>query len=218
MIRERQKLDELLATLKLQSQDLRPPAACTATKCSASVCPSVDNPLRQPYAAFNQPELLTILIENLVGHYLARQGDQCHLGRRTCARRGGRARRSPPGGRTTYCSAQPNSGAGILICDTKAADKPMHLALLVLALAAVDQATTPTPNPPDQQVRGASRGARETALEAHPFPRSARISASTSRCAARFRTSSTNRFGSCRRDRVAAACGRLHRLPAAFQW
>jgi hypothetical protein len=28
----------------------------------------------------------------------------------------------------------------------------MHLALLVLALAAVDQATTPTPNPPDQQV------------------------------------------------------------------
>jgi hypothetical protein len=28
----------------------------------------------------------------------------------------------------------------------------MHFALLVLALAAVDQATTPTPNPPDQQV------------------------------------------------------------------
>jgi hypothetical protein len=28
----------------------------------------------------------------------------------------------------------------------------MHLALLVLALAAVDQAATPTPNPPDQQV------------------------------------------------------------------
>ena len=28
----------------------------------------------------------------------------------------------------------------------------MHLALLALALAAVDQAATPTPNPPDQQV------------------------------------------------------------------
>src|SRR4030095_386028 len=28
----------------------------------------------------------------------------------------------------------------------------MHLALLVLALAAVDQPMTPTPNPPDQQV------------------------------------------------------------------
>lgn len=28
----------------------------------------------------------------------------------------------------------------------------MHFALLVLALAAVDQATTPTPNPPDPQV------------------------------------------------------------------
>jgi hypothetical protein len=28
----------------------------------------------------------------------------------------------------------------------------MHVALLVLALAAVDQAATPTPNPPDQQV------------------------------------------------------------------
>ena len=32
--------------------------------------PPVDNPLRQPYGAFSQSELLTILIENLVGKYL----------------------------------------------------------------------------------------------------------------------------------------------------
>lgn len=32
--------------------------------------PAVDNPVRQPYAAFNQPELLTIVIENLAAKYL----------------------------------------------------------------------------------------------------------------------------------------------------
>ena len=30
----------------------------------------MSNPLAQPYAAFAQGELLTVLIQNLVGHYL----------------------------------------------------------------------------------------------------------------------------------------------------
>ncbi len=32
--------------------------------------PAVDNPSRQPYGAFNQPELLTIVVENLAVKYL----------------------------------------------------------------------------------------------------------------------------------------------------
>jgi hypothetical protein len=32
--------------------------------------PTVDNPLQQPYSAFSQSELLTIVIENLAGKYL----------------------------------------------------------------------------------------------------------------------------------------------------
>ncbi|HWF86951.1 MAG TPA: hypothetical protein VG222_18975 [Vicinamibacterales bacterium] len=32
--------------------------------------PAVDNPSRQPYGAFNQPELLTVVIENLAAKYL----------------------------------------------------------------------------------------------------------------------------------------------------
>jgi hypothetical protein len=37
---------------------------------SQQAFPAVDNPLRQPYAAFSQPELLTIVVENLAAKYL----------------------------------------------------------------------------------------------------------------------------------------------------
>lgn len=37
---------------------------------SRQAFPATDNPLRQPYAAFNQPELLTVAIENLAVKYL----------------------------------------------------------------------------------------------------------------------------------------------------
>ena len=80
--------------------------------------PSVDNPLRQPYAAFNQPELLTILIENLVGHYLGGKAiNAISAAERAHAEAAARAEVRQAVGE--YCSAQPNAGAGILICDTQ---------------------------------------------------------------------------------------------------
>src|SRR5215212_10192549 len=68
-IRERQKLEELLATLKFKPEPVVAGGLYMAEQ-NRIMFPSVDNPLRQHLAAFNQPELLTILIENLIGHYL----------------------------------------------------------------------------------------------------------------------------------------------------
>ena len=76
--------------------------------------PSVDNPLRQPYAAFNR-RLLTILVENLVGRYLAGKA----INAITTAERAhaeAAARSEVRQAVTEYCSAQPHAGAGILIC------------------------------------------------------------------------------------------------------
>jgi hypothetical protein len=115
-IRERQRIEELLATLNYKSTP--PPAGgLYGYEMQRQMWPSVDNPLRQPYAAFNQPELLTILVENLVGHYLADKvksaitaADRAHA--EAAARSEVRLAVSE------YCNAQPNAGAGILICDT----------------------------------------------------------------------------------------------------
>ena len=77
--------------------------------------PSVDNPLMQPYAAFNQGQLLTILAENLVGKYLAgRAIDAVTSGERAAAERA--AREEVRQAVADYCAAQPNQGARIQIC------------------------------------------------------------------------------------------------------
>ncbi len=79
--------------------------------------PSVDNPLRQPYAAFNQPELLTILVENLVGQSLAGKLKSA-ITTAERARAEAAARSEVRQAVSEYCGAQPSAGAGILICDT----------------------------------------------------------------------------------------------------
>jgi len=116
MIRERQKLDELLATLNYKTAPA-PAGGLYGYEMQRQVWPSVDNPLRQPYAAFNQPELLTILVENLVGHYLAGKA----MNAITAAERAhaeAAARNEVRHAIGEYCGAQTNGGAGILICDT----------------------------------------------------------------------------------------------------
>ena len=77
--------------------------------------PSVSNPLMQPYAAFNQPELMTIIIENLVGKYLIGKA----FGSITAAdreRAEAAAREEVRQTIAQYCAGQPNGGAGIKIC------------------------------------------------------------------------------------------------------
>ena len=117
MIRERQKLDELLASLKYKPSPA-PAGGLYGYEMQRQVWPAVDNPLRQPYAAFNQPELLTILVENLVGRYLAGKAiNAITTAERAHAEAAARAEVRQAVGE--YCGAQPNSGAGILICDTQ---------------------------------------------------------------------------------------------------
>lgn len=115
-IRERQRIEELLATLNYKSAPA-PAGGLYGYEMQRQQWPSVDNPLRQPYAAFNQTELLTILVENLVGHYLAGKAKHAI----TTAERAhaeAAARNEVRQAVAEYCSAQPRAGAGILICDT----------------------------------------------------------------------------------------------------
>jgi len=116
-IRERQKIEELLAALNFKAGPV-PAGGVYAYEQQRQIFNPVDNPLVQPYAAFNQPELLTILIENLAGKYLAGRA----LSAVTSAERGraeAAARLEVRQAVGDYCAAQPDGGAGIQICSTQ---------------------------------------------------------------------------------------------------
>ncbi len=69
-VNERRRIEELLATLKFKAEPV-PPQGLYAYEVQRNAFPAVSRPLMQPYAAFNQGELLTVLVENLVGKYFA---------------------------------------------------------------------------------------------------------------------------------------------------
>jgi hypothetical protein len=115
LIQDRQKIEELLATLNVKAGPI-PAGGVYMAEQQRVMFPSVDNPLRQPLSAFNQPELLTILIENLVGKYLGGKA----LNAISTAERAHAEAAAKDEVRTAvaqYCSAQPEQGAGIRICD-----------------------------------------------------------------------------------------------------
>jgi len=113
-ILERQKLDELLATLNFKAGPT-PAGGVYWSEMQRQMFPSVDNPLRQPYAAFGQGELLTILIENLIGKYLGgKAADAVSKAERSRAE--SKAKEEVRQAVEAYCAAQPNGGAGIQIC------------------------------------------------------------------------------------------------------
>ena len=64
----------------------------------------------QPYAAFSGGELLTILIENLVGQISRRQGRQRDVSNAERARAEANAREEVRAAVAQYCNAQPNLG------------------------------------------------------------------------------------------------------------
>lgn len=118
-ILERQKIEELLATLDFKSGPT-PAGGVYWNEVQRQMWPAVENPLRQPYAAYSQGELLTILIENLVGKYLAGKAlDGISSAERRHAEAA--ARDEVQQAVRDFCAAQPNSGAGIQICSTSAA-------------------------------------------------------------------------------------------------
>jgi hypothetical protein len=115
-INEKQKisLEDLIKNLDFKAGPV-PGGGLYGFEQQRQMFPAVDNPLRQPYSAFNQPELLTILIENLVGRYLAGKA----AGAITSAERAhaeAAAKDDVQRAVREYCDAQPNHGAGIQIC------------------------------------------------------------------------------------------------------
>lgn len=118
-ILERQKLDELLATLDFKTTRA-PAGGLYWQEVQRQMWPSVDHPLNQPYAAFSQGELLTILIENLAGHYLGGKALNA-VSTAERARAEAAARDEVMQAIREYCNAQPNGGAGIQICSTSSA-------------------------------------------------------------------------------------------------
>src|SRR5262245_45867884 len=105
-IREKRKLEELLATLDFKSGPT-PAGGLYAFEQQRLVNPSVDNPLAQPYAAFSQGQLLTILIENLVGKYLADKAVSA-ITRSMRERAEADARREVEEAIGDYCAGKPN--------------------------------------------------------------------------------------------------------------
>lgn len=69
-IQERQKFEALLETLKFNGGPAIPGGLYLYEQ-QQRLFPKVDNPLLQPYAAFNQGELLQVMITTLVEKYLA---------------------------------------------------------------------------------------------------------------------------------------------------
>ena len=115
-IQERQKIEELLATLNFKTSPA-PGGGLYGYEQQRQMFPAVDNPLRQPYAAFNQGELLTILIENLVGKYLGGKALNA-ISNAERARAEAAAKDEVRAAVAQYCAAQPRAGAGIQICET----------------------------------------------------------------------------------------------------
>jgi len=112
-VREHRKLEELLASLDFKSGP-KPAGGVYASELQRVQFPSVDNPLRQPYAAFSQPELATVIVENLVGKYLiGRALDSVTSAER--ARVETAAKDEVRQAISEYCAAQPNR-TSLAIC------------------------------------------------------------------------------------------------------
>ena len=115
-ILERQKIEELLATLNFKAGPT-PAGGVYMYEQQRQMFNPVDRPLMQPYAAFNTGQLLTILIENLIGKYLGGKAINA-VSKMERARAEANAKEEVRAAVAQYCNAQPNLGVGIQICDT----------------------------------------------------------------------------------------------------
>jgi hypothetical protein len=113
-IHERQKIEELLASMDLKAGPT-PAGGVYMFEQQRLMFNPVDHPLMQPYAAFSGNELLTILVENLVGKYLGGKMVNA-VSKAERARAEALARDEVNAAVAEYCNAQPNSGDGLQIC------------------------------------------------------------------------------------------------------
>jgi len=115
-ILERQKIEELLATLNFKAGPT-PAGGIYMQEQNRIMFNPVDHPTMQPYGAFSQGQLLTILIENLVRSYLSDKVGE-GISKAARARAEAQAREEVRVAVGEYCNAQPNAGAGIQICSS----------------------------------------------------------------------------------------------------
>lgn len=113
-VQERNRLQDLIASLDFRGGPV-PAGGLYAAEMQRVMFPSASNPLRQPFAAFNQPELLTILIQTIAGKYLAGRAINAITNAEQAAAEEA-ARRELARTIGLYCAAQPNGGTAIEIC------------------------------------------------------------------------------------------------------
>jgi hypothetical protein len=113
-ILERRRIEELLATLDFKTNGT-PAGGVYWNEIQRLTSPSVDNPLNQPYAAFSQSELLTVLVENLVAKYVGSRAVGA-VGSAVRSHAESAAREEVQQAIRAYCAAQPDGGSGIQIC------------------------------------------------------------------------------------------------------
>jgi len=124
-IQERQKIEELLATLDFRTGPKgapRYPGGWTQYEQDRLINHPIDSPLTQPFAAFSTSELLTIAIENLTAKYLGgRLVDAVSSAERARAERA--AREEVAKSMADFCGSQPNQGSGLQVCAVNAPDR-----------------------------------------------------------------------------------------------
>jgi hypothetical protein len=79
----------------------------------------VDNPLRQPYAAFNQGQLLFLAAQSTINTLIARQVNK-GIVRLSNWYQEEKAREEVARAMAEFCAAQPNGGAGVVGCPAEA--------------------------------------------------------------------------------------------------
>lgn len=119
-VQERQKIEELMSTLKFKSGPAVP-GGLYAAEIARLTNSSVDHPLTQPFAAFSTSELLTITIENLIGKYLGGKAiaDVSNAERLRAERA---AREEVAQAMAEFCAEQPNNGAGLQACSVSSSN------------------------------------------------------------------------------------------------
>jgi len=117
-IRERQKIEDLLATLDFKAGPT-PPGGVYAYEQQRVMFPAVDNPLAQPYAAFSPMELLIVGAQSaatgMLAKYVAKGLKDAYRTHQLQA-----ARADVERAIAEYCAGKENGGAGIQICDPPA--------------------------------------------------------------------------------------------------
>ncbi len=121
-ILERRKIEELLSTLDFKSGP-KPPGGIYAYEQNRMLFPAVDNPLAQPYAAFNVGELAVVSAESVAEKLLGAKYVAKALKNAFRSSQQQAARAEVERAIAEYCASKPNGGAGIEMCAPPAAPR-----------------------------------------------------------------------------------------------